>query len=1002
MSDPSADTSMDVRSPRDACSREAAEVAADLGTDVGRGLSTAQAAARLARLGPNRLESVPPVPAWRKLLGQLADPLVYLLLAAVVVSLVAWVLEGSEEAPFDAIVISAILVANAVLGYVQEARAEQAVAALQRMAAATAGVLRDGGEVRVPADDVVPGDVLLLAEGDAVAADARLVDAASLTVAEASLTGESEPVLKNVAPIVAPVELGDRVNMVFSGTAVARGRGRAIVTATGMATETGNIAALLGRTGEQRTPLQREVDRIGRMLGIAVVAIAVVVVGAILLTANIRTASDVVAVLLIGVALAVAAVPEGLPAVLSVVLALGVERMARRRAIVKKLSSVETLGSASVICSDKTGTLTKSEMTIQTIVTASGEVDVTGSGYRPNGDLHVDGRPLHDPILLDEVRRVLTAGSLANDAVLREEAGEWTIQGDPTDAAFLVAEAKVEGLAEERRSRFDRVGEVPFTSERKLMSTLHSDAAGELGLALVTKGAPDVLLGRCTEERSRGNVLPLTDVRRSEILTTVERLADRALRTLAVAYRPLPADEQPPEEESIERELVYLGMVGIIDPPRPEARAAIADAHAAGLRVLMITGDHPHTAARIAADLGIVSADPRVITGGELEALDDEAREAVVRDVSVYARVAPEHKLRIVDALQADGRIVAMTGDGVNDAPALKAADIGVAMGVAGTDVAKEAADMILADDNFATIVSAIREGRGIFANIRKFLRFLLSSNIGEVFTMFFGVVLASVIGLENTGETIAAPLLATQILWINLLTDGAPALALGLDPPPDDVMHRRPRQLTDRVIDAEMWIGIAWIGAVMATVTLLALDLRLPGGIVGSSGNVVEARTMAFTTLVLAQLFNCFNARSDHTSAFHRLFTNRYLWGAIALSALLQIAVVQLRFLNNAFDTTPLGADEWLICLGLASVVLWADEAKKLGQRRLRRPTGAEDRHATSDPDAGRPCRDAKRTITGVDLTTTDARQRSLGCWFAGGGHRTCSSSPHQDGGVA
>ena len=934
--------SVAVPAVRDPCRREAAEVAAGLGTDVRRGLGGAEAARRLARLGPNRLVTARPVPAWRKFLGQFADPLVYLLVAAVVVSLIAWVLEGRQEAPFDAIVISAILVANAVLGYVQEARAEQAVAALQRMAAATARVVRDGHEERVPADNLVPGDVLVLAEGDAVAADGRLVEAASLTVAEASLTGESEPVLKDVAPIDTPVELGDRVNMVFSGTAVARGRGRAIVTATGMATETGNIAALLGRAGEQRTPLQREVDRIGRMLGIAVVAIAVVVVGAILLTADIRTASDVVTVLLIGVALAVAAVPEGLPAVLSVVLALGVQRMAGRRAIVKRLSSVETLGSASVICSDKTGTLTKSEMTIQKIVTGSGEVDVTGSGFRPEGDLLVDGRRIDDPVLIDEIRRVLTAGSLANDAVLREDAGEWTIQGDPTEAAFLVAEAKVEGLADERRARFERVGEVPFTAERKLMSTVQSDAAGELGLAVVTKGAPDVLLDRCTEERFRGEVRPLTDLRRGEILATVERLADHALRTLAVAYRPLPARGPLPHDESVERELVYLGMVGIIDPPRPEARAAIAAAHAAGLRVLMITGDHPHTAARIAADLGIDSARPRVITGGELESLDDDARAAAVRDVSVYARVAPEHKLRIVEALHADGRIVAMTGDGVNDAPALKAADIGVAMGMGGTDVAKEAADMILADDNFATIVSAIREGRGIFANIRTFLRFLLSSNIGEVFTMFFGVVLAGGLGLEATGETIAAPLLATQILWINLLTDGAPALALGMDPPPDDVMNRRPRRLTDRVIDAEMWIGIVWIGAVMATVTLLALDLRLPGGVVGDSGNVVEARTMAFTTLVLAQLFNCFNARSDHTSAFHRLFTNRLLWAAITLSALLQIAVVQLPFLNNAFDTTPLGLGDWLICVGLASIVLWAAEAKKVLQRRLGRRSAA------------------------------------------------------------
>ena len=725
--------------------------------------------------------------------------------------------------------------------------------------------------------------------------------------------------------------------MVFSGTAVVRGRGRAVVTSTAMATEMGTVARLLGRTEAQVTPLQREVDRIGRMLGIAVIAIAAVVVGAILLTSDIRTASDLVSVLLVGVSLAVAAVPEGLPAVLSVVLALGVQRMAEQRAIVKKLSSVETLGSASVICSDKTGTLTKNEMTIEKVVTGSGEVDVTGSGYRPEGDLRADGRPLDDPVLLDEVRAVLTAGSLANDAVLRQEGGEWTIQGDPTEAAFLVAEAKVEGLTKARRARFERVGEVPFSSERKLMSTVHADHEGELGVAVVTKGAPDVLLARCNEERRGGRVRALSEARRDEILGTVDRLADLALRTLAVAYRPLATHERLSEDESIERELVYLGLVGIIDPPRPEARAAIADANAAGVRVLMITGDHPHTAARIATDLGIAATGSRVVTGGELAAMDDDARATTVREVSVYARVSPEHKLRIVDALHANGCIVAMTGDGVNDAPALKAADIGVAMGVAGTEVAKEAADMILADDNFATIVSAVREGRGIFSNIRKFLRFLLSSNIGEVFTMFFGVVLAGMLGLEDTGEAIAVPLLATQILWINLLTDGAPALALGMDAPPDDVMSRPPRGLTDRVIDAEMWIGIVWVGAVMAVVTLVALDLRLPGGIVGDSGNVDEARTMAFTTLVFAQLFNCFNARSDRTSAFHRLFTNRFLWGAIALSALLQVAVVELPFLNDAFGTAPLGLEEWLICIGLASVVLWAAEAKKLLERRLR-----------------------------------------------------------------
>jgi calcium-translocating P-type ATPase len=526
---------------------------------------------------------------------------------------------------------------------------------------------------------------------------------------------------------------------------------------------------------------------------------------------------------------------------------------------------------------------------------------------------------------------------LANDAVLQQLDGEWTIQGDPTEAAFLVAEAKVEGLPEARRSRFERVGEIPFSAERKLMSTFQSDTGGEFPLAVVTKGAPDVLLTRCTAERVGGEVRPLTELRRGEIEASIERLAGLALRTLAVGYRPLVSQTPLPEGESVERELIYLGLVGIIDPPRPEARDSVAEAQAAGVRVVMITGDHPRTAARIAADLGIAPPGSPVLTGRDLEELEEAARTTTVPGVAVYARVSPEDKLRIIDALHADGRIVAMTGDGVNDAPALKAADIGVAMGIGGTDVATEAADMILADDNFATIVAAIREGRGIFANIRKFLRFLLSSNIGEVFTMFFGVVFAGALGLEDTGEAIAVPLLATQILWINLLTDGAPALALAMDPPPDDVMLRKPRRLTDRVIDAEMWAGIVWVGAVMAAVTLVALDLRLPGGLIGGSGNVDEARTMAFTTLVLAQLFNTFNARSDRESAFHRLFTNRLLWGAVALSALLQVVVVQLHFFNNAFGTAPLGLEEWLICIGLASTVLWADEGKKLLARRLR-----------------------------------------------------------------
>ncbi|HWV85463.1 MAG TPA: cation-translocating P-type ATPase [Capillimicrobium sp.] len=914
----------------------AADVAAALGGDPDRGLSSAEAAARLARTGPNELAAAPPVPAWRRLLAQFADPLVVLLLAAVVVSVGAWAVEGGGGVPWDAVVIALILVANAILGYAQEARAERAVAALQDMAVPAATVVRDGRERRIPAAEVVPGDVLVVGEGDAVAADARLLEAASLTASEASLTGESESVEKTPEPLTGDVTLADRANMVFSGTVVTRGRGRAVVTATGMATEMGTVAGLLGRTADDATPLQREVGHIGRMLGAAVIVIAMVVVGTIVLTADVRTTSDVVDVLLVGVSLAVAAVPEGLPAVLSVVLALGVQRMARRHAIVKRLSSVETLGSASVVCSDKTGTLTRNEMTIERVVVAEGEVRLTGSGFRPEGDVVADGAPLTAGPLLDAVRRGLVAGSLAGNAALERRNGDWTVRGDPTEAAFLVAEAKIDGLTEVRRARFRRLAEIPFTSERKRMSTIEADARDGRVL-LVAKGAPDVLLERCVAERVDGGSRPLTAERRAALLATVDRLAGQALRTLAVAYRPLDGEAPSDPGEEAERDLILLGLVGMIDPPRDEVRRAIAEAHAAGVRVIMITGDHPRTAARIAGDLGIAAPDGPVLTGPEIAALDAAALRVAMREANVCARVAPEHKLRIVDALQSEGQIVAMTGDGVNDAPALKSADIGVAMGIAGTDVTKEAADMILADDDFATIVAAVREGRGIFANIRTFLRFLLSSNVGEVLTMFVGVVLAAGLGLRDGGGALAVPLLATQILWINLLTDTAPALAMGVDPPPDDAMRRPPRRPTDRVIDRRMWTGILWVGSVMAVVSLVALDLRLDGGYLGGSGTIDEARTMAFTTLVLAQLFNCLNARSDRTSAFRRPFSNPWLWGAIALSAALQVAVVELPFLNEAFDTVPLGLDDWLICVGLASGVLWADELRKLGARAWR-----------------------------------------------------------------
>ncbi|WP_182526616.1 cation-translocating P-type ATPase [Nocardioides dongkuii] len=923
-------------------------VARELGVDPLTGLSEDEAARRLATDGPNELRGRKPVPLWRKILAQFQDPLIYLLLAAVAISLVSWVIEGAHGTPVDALVIAAIIVLNAVLGYTQEARAEDAVAALDSMTAAASTVLR-GGQLRtIASTDLVRGDVLVLDEGAAVGADARLLSASSLRVQEASLTGESEAVVKDPTTLAEPVPLGDRLDMVFKGTSVTQGTGRAVVTGTGMATEVGAIAEMMDATVEEPTPLQNEVTSIGKTLGAGVVVIAIVVMLTIILVDGVREPSDLVVVLLLGVSLAVAAVPEGLPTILSVVLAIGVQRMAKRNAVVKKLSSVEALGSASVICTDKTGTLTRNEMTIQRIVTASGTAEVSGVGYRPQGEVRSDGLPLHGA-QLQEARLVLGAGSLANDAQLAERAGAWEIVGDPTEAAFLVAARKLEGTTEEMR-RLERRAEIPFTSDRKMMSTLHENPGDGTRLVL-SKGAPDVLLARCTQQQVGNQTVPLTDETRSARLAEIETLSAGAYRTLGVAYRRVtdePAGSDPAAtggmDESWERDLVYVGVVGIIDPARSEVSGAIDEAHRAGIRVIMITGDHPTTARRIAEDLGIIEAGGRAATGAELDTLDDDALRDLTREVSVYARVAPEHKLRLVDALQSDGQIVSMTGDGVNDAPALKSADIGVAMGITGTEVTKEAARMILADDNFATIVAAVRQGRVIFENIKKFLRYLLSSNMGEVLTVFLGVVLAGVIGLNEAsdGSDLVLPLLATQILWINLITDSTPALAMGIDPEIDDVMARGPRKLTDRAIDARMWRGIVSIGLVMALATLFAIDLFLPGGLVDSDDNLEVARTAGFTTLVFAQLFNSLNARSETTSAFHGLFANTWLWGAIALGVVLQVAVVEIPFLQTAFGTEALDLTHWAVCVALGSVVLWYDELRKLVLRLAeRRRTG-------------------------------------------------------------
>jgi Ca2+-transporting ATPase len=767
-----------------------------------------------------------------------------------------------------------------------------------------------------------------------------VIESVALRTAEAALIGESLPVDKDVAHLAGEPPLGERRNMIFAGTVAIYGRGRAVVTATGRRTELGQIAGLLKDVPEETTPLQRELARVGRLLGIIVVAIAAVMIGTILVVEEVSGFAAIFDVLILGVALAVAAVPEGLPAIVTAVLFLGVQRMAKRHAIVRHLAAVETLGSATVIATDKTGTLTRNEMTVRVVTTASGQARFEGVGYGPAGkvqDSH--GEPIAGA-LEAELLQVLTAADRANNAVLHEEGGQWTVQGDPTEGALITAARKAGLEKATLDGRFARVGETPFSSDRKLMSTLHADREKDGGLVVFAKGAADVLLERCSHELVGDEVRALSPARRAEIMVANDDLAGTALRTLGFASRALPRNSSAPRavDDGLERDLVFLGLAGMMDPPREEAKGAIASARTAGIRSVMITGDHPATAAMIAVELGL-SADGSVVTGAQIAAMSDETLDAAVGTTSVFARVTPEHKLRIVKALQRNGMIVGMTGDGVNDAPALKAADIGIAMGITGTDVSKEAADIVLADDNFASIIAAVEDGRAIYANIRKFLRYLLSSNIGEVMTMFFGVLLAGTIGLTASDSGgLVLPLLATQILWINLVTDGAPALALGIDPAGDGAMREPPRPRDERVIVPQMWAGILFVGSVMAAGTLLVLDSCLPRGLLEGGGTIAYGQTMAFTTLTLFQLFNVFNARSDDQSAFRGLFVNSWIWAALGLSLVLHIAAIYIPFLQKAFSTVPLSPTDWLLCAIVASSVLWLREATKWVARALNR----------------------------------------------------------------
>jgi Ca2+-transporting ATPase len=977
------------RAAQPAYQQAAQAVVAAFASDAERGLSSAAARERLAQYGPNELQSQAAPPWWRRLLEQFQDTLVIILLVATLISFVEWWLQNPRETslPYEGIVILTIVVLNALLGFVQESRAEQAVQALKNMAAPDSTVLRDGQRQRVPSRDLVPGDIVLVEMGDRAPADARVLEAANLKVDEAALTGESLPVTKRTERIDSEVGLGDRFNMIYAGTTITFGRARAIVASTAMNTEVGRIAGLIETAVSEPTPLQQELDRTGKRLSMMMLGICAVVFFTGIVVERANDLGSILRLFLFAVALAVAAIPEALPAIVTAGLAIGVRRMAAHNAIIRKLPAVETLGAATVICTDKTGTLTRNQMTVRKIFTADTIVDVAGSGYAPEGELSVAGQPLHalPAEMRASIEKTLRAGALANDAGLTHTDGRWAVQGDPTEGALLVAAAKLRVQNSELKvethnsanlnselctlssytERFPRIGEFPFTSERKHHTTIHADTQNPDQLRVFLKGAPDVMLQLCSFIREGDRRVPLTDERRAALLRHNEQLAAQALRTLAMAERSIPVTHfgfsivdfgdanaiksiteqlQEFEEEEIETDLVFLGIVGMIDPPRPEAKDAVATARRAGIRTVMITGDHPGTALAIARELGIVGADAHALRGADLAAIDAAELDRIIDQVQVYARVDPEHKLRIVESLQRAGQIVAMTGDGINDAPALKTANIGIAMGITGTDVSKEAADMVLADDNFASIVQAVEEGRGIFDNIRKYLYYLLSCNAGELLTMFLGVMLAGMLGLVNPHEgRFFLPLLASQLLWINLITDGPPALALSLDPKDPNLMERRPREQNTGIITRGGWLMIAGVGTLMMLGTLFVLDAYYPSGLFTTfvrfpnDLDLAErhARTMAFTTLVLFQMFNVFNNRSPTRSAFTLVYRNPLLWGAVLLSIVLQAAVVYLPSMQRAFQTTALSPGDWAVALAIGSTVLIVVEIVKLVIRR-------------------------------------------------------------------
>ena len=858
-----------------------------------KGLSQQEAEKRLEKYGLNEIKEKKKISPFQIFFNQFKSPLIYILLFAIIITL----LIGEYT---DSVIISIIVVVNAVLGFAQEYKAEKSIEALKKLTSLKATVLRDGNKKRILAKELVPGDIIRLEEGEKIPADARLIEVISLETHESALTGESTPIAKEINFIKGKKSIAEQSNMIFSGTVITRGRGKAIVVRTGMKTEIGKIAEMMQSEKEKQTPLQLTLAKFGKLLGIAVIIVSIIV----FLTGILR-GNEVIEMFKAAIALAVAAIPEGLPAVVTITLALGVTRLVRKNALVRKLHSVETLGCTNVICTDKTGTLTKDEMTVKQLFVNNKLIEVTGQGYSKKG-VFLDST-------LNDYEFLLRVSALCNNASISNK----EIFGDPTEIALLVCAAKATFFRENLEQDFPRIHELPFDSERKMMTTIHKNKGREIAFV---KGAPKQIIDNCSFYYDNGNIIKLTNSKKEEFLEKNREMASKALRVLAMAFRELPKKTKY-STKAVEKDLIFVGFTGMIDTPRAEIKDAIELCRKAGIRVIMLTGDQRTTAKAIGIQIGLIDKDDKVITGMDIMGLSEMEFDNLVKEVNIFARISPSDKIKIVDSLKKYGNVVAMTGDGVNDAPALKKADIGIAMGITGTDVSKEASDMILLDDNFASIVNAVEEGRGIYDNIKKFVEYLLSSNLGEILVIFVAIL----IGMP-------LPLIAIHILWINLATDGLPALALSVDPAEPGIMERKPRKKDSKIFSKNIVLRMMAVGIIMCIGTLALFKFYDP------INNLVYAQTIAFSTLMMFQMFNVLNCRSEKNSLFKiGVFSNRYLIGAIVISILLQVMVIYTP-LATFFKTIPLSLIDWAYVVLMSSTVLIFGETIKLISNKIKK----------------------------------------------------------------